>query len=478
MKTLALAELETAGRAPSLPLTITLPCGELIIEQWLRVLPAKRYVARARLGENSLLAKLFVGPRAAKKAAEEAEAIERLSATEVVTPKLLDSGSASPAAAWLFTEYLEGCETLTAKAQLDITAVSGAEGILDDGTLPGGVEAAQALANLHNNHLIHRDIHPGNILFYQQRCWIIDAADTLATTDALQKQSNLGLFLAQLPPSYWPELVQSYNRFAAIEVDYDTVCAQAWRCQAKRAADLSEKSVRDCSLFKVRQSVGEFCAVWRDQQDWLQPILDDLDGALAASQILKDGGSATVGLVQIGDRKIVIKRYNIKTWWHGLKRFWRPTRAWISWQAGIRLRALGIHTPKPLALKEERIGPFRKRGYLLVEASDGQDLLELLDGDESVAGVAENETELLVKVVAEIQRLLDVMSRHHISHGDFKATNLLWDEQLCVIDLDSIRWHSNETSWQTAFAKDKARLLRNWKPASQPYQFLEKILKH
>jgi len=473
VKTIALAELEVAGRAPSLPLLVTLPDGELIIEQWLRVLPAKRYVARARLGRDTLLVKLFVGARAAKKAAEEAAAIEGLTAAGVLTPKLVDSGSVSSTAAWLFTDYLDGCETLSAKAQLNIGAVAGVAGVL-----PGGAEAAQALANFHNHDLIHRDIHPGNILFYDQRCWVIDAADTLTTTDPVLKQSNLGLFFAQLPQACWPELAQSYNTLAAIEADYDTVCAHAWRWQAKRAADLSEKSVRDCSLFSVRQSAGEFCAVWRDQQTWLQPVLDDLDAALASSVILKDGGSATVGLLQIGDRKVVIKRYNIKTLWHGLKRFWRPTRAWISWQAGIRLRVLGVCTPKPLALKEERIGPFRKRGYLVVEASDGQDLLSLFEDDENPAGAADGENKLLVKVVSEIQRLLDCMSRHRISHGDFKATNLLWDEQLCVIDLDSIRWHSNESRWQQAFAKDKARLLRNWKPASQPYQYLEKILKH
>lgn len=475
MKAVTLKSLETAGRAPELPLVVTLPCGDLVIEQWLRVLPAKRYVARARLGDSTRLVKLFVGPRAEKKAREEAVAIRRLASAGVLTPNLIDFGVIDARAAWLFTDYLEGCETLAAKVQLDVAAVTNTElGVI------AASEAISALATLHDHGLIHKDLHPGNILFYQQRCWIIDAADIATTSDFLQKSANVGLFLAQLPSGWWPALIQSYNRSAETAVDYDTVCAHAWRWQARRAADLAEKSVRDCSLFQVWQSKREFCAVWRNEKDWLQPLLHDLDGALASSVILKDGMSATVGLLEVDGRKVVIKRYNIKSFWHGLKRFWRPTRAWISWQAGIRLRVLGVHTPKPLALKEERLGPFRKRGYLLTEVSEGQDLLDLLgrDGDDNTADSERKEKQVLSKVVPAIELLLDTMRRQKISHGDFKATNLLWDGQLCVIDLDSICWHSNDSSWQKAFAKDKARLLRNWKPNTQPYEYLKTVLQH
>lgn len=471
MKEIALEALGTAGRDPELPLTVSLPCGDLLIEEWLRVLPSKRYVARAQLGSDTRLVKLFVGSRAEKKARDEAAAIELLASKGVATPALIDVGAISANAAWLFTEYFDGCETLSVKARLEVAAMPNFE------KMPvAGKDSVQSLALLHNSNLIHKDIHPGNILFYQEQCWIIDAADTAVATEVSEKEINLGLFLAQLPQEWWPDLVQGYNEVAEIAAEYDTVCAHALRCQAKRATDLSEKSVRDCSLFQVRQSTSEFCAVWRDQQDWLAEVLNDLDGSLASSLILKDGASATVGLIEVAGRKLVIKRYNIKSFLHALKRFWRPTRAWTSWQAGIRLQVLGIHTPKPLALKEERLGPFRKRGYLIVEASEGQDLLGLLASDKPV-GSEQDGGALLPRVAQEIEQLLDTMSLHHISHGDFKATNLLWDEQLCVIDLDSICWHTKESSWKKAFAKDKARLLRNWKPNSQPYEYLKKVLK-
>ncbi|MGH1372422.1 MAG: lipopolysaccharide kinase InaA family protein [Cellvibrionaceae bacterium] len=470
MKAVTLELLAQAGREPELPLSITLPDGELVIEQWLRVLPAKRYVARARMGQNTRLVKLFVGPRAEKKAREEAAAIERLASKGIPTPLLIGVGATSGKGAWLFTEYFEGCETLAVKAQLSVSAISNRQEIPK-----AAYDAVQTLAILHNSDLIHQDIHPGNILFYREQCWIIDAADTSAAEGAQNKGENLGLFLAQLHQHWWSSLVEGYNRIAASSLDYGTVCAHAQRWQAKRAADLSEKSVRDCSLFRVQQSMGEFCAVWREESGWLAPILKDLDQALASSTILKDGASATVGLIEVAGRKLVIKRYNIKSFWHGLKRFWRPTRAWISWQAGIRLRVLGIHTPKPLALKEERLGPFRRRGYLLVEANEGLDLLDLIQSDDGNNSEQGGQS-LLPRVTQDIEQLLTIMSQHQISHGDFKATNLLWDEQLCVIDLDSICWHKKQSSWQKAFAKDKARLLRNWKPNSQPYEHFKKVL--
>ncbi len=468
--TAVLSSLEHAGRAPQLPLAITLPCGELVIEQWLRVLPAKRYVARARVGNDTRLVKLFVGSRAEKKAREEAAAIERLVSAGVPTPALIDVGAISGNAAWLFIEYFEDCETLSSKATLDLSALPEADRACD-----AGKDAARALAKLHNRNLIHRDIHPGNVLFYQQQCWIIDAVEIVAEAEAKEKETNLGLFLAQLPQNWRHALVLSYNAVSEAPVDYDTVCDLARYWQGKRAEDLSEKSVRDCSLFQVHQSVDDFSAVWRDQADWLMPLLGNLDEVLASAVILKDGASATVGLIEVEGRRVVIKRYNIKSFWHGLKRFWRPTRAWISWQAGIRLRVLGIHTPKPLALKEERLGPFRKRGYLLVEASDGQDLFDLLS-DESMSQSGQNVEELLPCVAQEIEQLLVTMEWYHISHGDFKATNLLWEGRLCVIDLDSICWHAKRATWKKAFAKDKARLLRNWSSDSRPYQYLKNLL--
>ena len=74
---------------------------------------------------------------------------------------------------------------------------------------------------------------------------------------------------------------------------------------------------------------------------------------------LKRGRTATLARVEVNGRQLVIKRYNIKGPVHALSRSWRPSRAWHSWLEGHRLNFLGIATPRPLALVEQRAGPLR-----------------------------------------------------------------------------------------------------------------------
>ncbi len=47
---------QLTGRAPQLPLSLELEDGQaLLIEQWLRVLPEQRYVARAQWQDRNVL---------------------------------------------------------------------------------------------------------------------------------------------------------------------------------------------------------------------------------------------------------------------------------------------------------------------------------------------------------------------------------------------------------------------------------------
>ncbi len=49
---------ELSGREPALPLSLALDNGQsLLIEQWLRVLPEQRYVAKAQWQGRSVLVK-------------------------------------------------------------------------------------------------------------------------------------------------------------------------------------------------------------------------------------------------------------------------------------------------------------------------------------------------------------------------------------------------------------------------------------
>jgi tRNA A-37 threonylcarbamoyl transferase component Bud32 len=235
------------------------------------------------------------------------------------------------------------------------------------------------------------------------------------------------------------------------------------RARALRLEDFLAKTLRDCSLFAVERRAFRFTAVQRDAAHELAPLLALPDAAMLGGTLLKDGRTCTVAKAEVARRAVVIKRYNLKSLGHLLTRFWRPTRAWQSWRAGHRLRFLGLATPAPLALIEERVGPLRRRGFLVNEFCPGLNLLQLLSPDH----------EPDAEVASALMVLFGTLHALRISHGDLKATNLLWhDGRVFVIDLDALVQHRSAQAHERAWRRDRERLLRNWPATSALHRWL------
>ena len=67
--------------------------------------------------------------------------------------------------------------------------------------------------------------------------------------------------------------------------------------------------------------------------------------------------------------------------------------------------------------------------------------------------------------------------RDSISHGDLKGSNILWqDGRWMLIDLDAMQQHRRAGRFAPAYAKDRARFLRNWPQDSTLYQVLDERL--
>jgi hypothetical protein len=91
--------------------------------------------------------------------------------------------------------------------------------------------------------------------------------------------------------------------------------------------------------------------------------------------LLKDGNSSTVAVIKIDKKNYVVKRYNIKGFWHGVSRAFRPSRAYNSWRNALLLEMLGIATAHPyLFLEQRRLWLFRGRAYYLCEYIPADDL--------------------------------------------------------------------------------------------------------
>lgn len=457
-------QLRSEGRQPPQPLTLQLLEGELRIEQWLRILPRKRLVGRGQLNGRSVLVKLFIAQASQRHWQRESAGLRALREAELPTPELIAEGGLKGGLYYLVTAFLEGALSLEQQwRQLPDQRPGQSQAM----TLLS--RALRCLAALHRQGLVQHDLHLGNFLQHGEQLYLIDG-DAVSVVSpgqplsAAQAEDNLAILFAQLHPE-WDALselllIDYLQVNAARALNPDRLQLQIDKVRQRRLHDWLNKALRDCTAFAVKHGWWRFCSVLRSQYDTLAPLLDNPDNGFTAPPSLKDGGSSSVTRVVLGDRTLVVKRYNIKSLGHWLRRFWRPSRAWHSWLAAHRLQFLDIATPAPLAMCESRFGPLRRRAWLVTEFCPGQDLLSLFDpaGQELPAP---EQRQALLKVFSEL-------ARQRISHGDCKATNLLWHQgRVWLIDLDAMQAHSSEAAWRRAWAEDRARLIRNW-PAGSP----------
>jgi tRNA A-37 threonylcarbamoyl transferase component Bud32 len=313
----------------------------------------------------------------------------------------------------------------------------------------------------------------GNFLRHDGRIFVIDGAALQPgrvgkPLSLAEVTTNLAGLLAQLPDAWDDELSLLLPAYAAgtraglpalPALREEIAKVRRWRLR-----DLLAKTVRDCSLFAVTHTAARFTAVTRSQAAQLAAVVASPDEAIGAGRTLKDGGKSTVARILVDDRPLLVKRYNLKGLGYALGRALRPSRAWHSWRAAHRLLFFGIPTPAPLALIEERLGPLRRRAWLVSEYCPGANLLAHLVADrEPPAAEAQ-----------AILQLFAAMYRARITHGDLKAMNLLWHAgQVWLIDLDDLVQHGSAAAHSRAWSRDRARLLRNWPVGSALYRWFD-----
>jgi tRNA A-37 threonylcarbamoyl transferase component Bud32 len=449
---LTASQLRAADRAVSVPFALRLDDGRtLVLHTALRILPGKRISGIAELDGATVFAKLFIASGNAERHWQrEVQGKSVMATRHLPTPAVLASGSLAEGGHYLLTEYLSEARPLR------------------DTDDPGHLALAfTAFGRLHAAGLAHDDAHLNNFLLHRGSLQLVDGDAVRELRSEQDALDNLALLLVQLPPA--AEMARRESLLAAYRTGNPTLAVDLSRLQqavsAARQLRLNnylDKCVRDCTRFRVEKRPQRFVAVVRDEADFLAPIMEDPDRWLEQGIPLKRGNTATLALVEHGGRKLVIKRYNIKNATHALSRCWRPTRAWHSWIEGHRLTALGFVTPRPLALIEQRFGPLRGKAWLIVEHCAGQNLVE---NPPSAA------------TINAVRDLFVQLTGARISHGDMKATNLLWHEgRICLIDLDAMQQHGSEAGYRRAWQKDRSRFLRNWPADSALVQALTAVL--
>ena len=413
---------------------------KLVCDVVYRHLPGKRLVFGAHWGGAEVLVKLFFQRKYMDR--------ERIGLKAIT-----ESGIPCPQEVWSLVDegggYFIATEFLSDAASLQECY----EGLSSQQLKPLLRDAIALIGQLHRAGWMQADIHLDNFLLSQGKLHIIDGGGIESLNGRI---SNLALFFAQMIPDYdelAPELIDAYGETAPTKEELLPAIIQM---REQRIKHYLSKTVRSCTQFCVEKTASAFIATERSRErKQLAQLMMEPEVAFGGAQFLKRGNTATVVKIAGDDGDWVLKRYNIKSFWHGLSRCFRPSRAWISWQSAHRLELLGIATPKPLAMRENRSGPLRREAYLVTEYAVGDDLKTWL--------MKWKDSQFPEWLDHQVVRLFDIFWTSSISHGDMKATNfIVVDEQIQIIDLDSVRWHGSEKAFMKAFRQDLQRFMENW----------------
>ena len=362
-------DLIDAGRQLEVPFKVSLLLNGKTetaeCTQLLRLVPGRRVVVELLIGNTTYLGKIFVGTERTKYCQREQSGIQALQNAGILTAKLEGQGCLAD----------HGAEVLLLEFLLQVQHLSELLASQQPDALRQLETAVSVMATLHDSGLLHKDCHLDNFLVNEQGLYLIDG-DAVEQTTALTQAGaleNLALFFVQLPLLLNHRLAELFAHYCERRGWSQGNTQPAFRQQiqkqrANRQRRFLKKVFRDCTQFKVTKNWSRFVALDRQTDSpELQALIGNPDRYIEAGQLLKDGNSATVAKVKLGDKAYVVKRYNLKSLVHWMARFWRPSRAWASWRNAQLLCFYGIGTPKPVAMLEQRCGALRGKAYFITE---------------------------------------------------------------------------------------------------------------
>ncbi|HLQ43524.1 MAG TPA: lipopolysaccharide kinase InaA family protein, partial [Planctomycetaceae bacterium] len=184
----------------------------------------------------------------------------------------------------------------------------------------------------------------------------------------------------------------------------------------------------------------------RAPQELIERLWADPSGFIDAGLAIKKDDRTTVARVPLRQPGItgdfpttstgVMKRFNLRDWGHTLSHLLWFTRASRSWVYGREMLDAGIGTARPLAMIEDRLGPFRFRSFVVTEHIEGTRL-------DSFLQQTRLSTTELDRLAAQFAHIWHTLGEMRIGHGDMKAANFMVtpNRQLKIIDLDGTWRH-------------------------------------
>lgn len=447
----------------------------LEIDVIVRRIPNKRLVCRAKWQQQIVYAKLFLGNDSKRYCLRDRQGVKYLLDAKIASPKILHEGAVANTIATKSVEVL----IFEAIVSANKAPALNAEQLWPSLNIIQRIELFKKMvlevAKHHNAKLIQADIHLKNFLIAgitknneiaDATIYTIDGDGILQTNSKRKKRDNLAIFLSKfdaLDDEFMREIIETYylavGQTFNIEA-FTKIYFLTKKMRQKAACDYADKKVfRNCTDVTVTKSSQRFLAVSRHFNINKQQ-LDILDDYLSnENSNIKNGNTCTIGVADfvLNDRtnkKVVIKRYNVKSFWHGVKFLFKKSRAAKSWANAHRLQIYNIVTPQPLALIEQKVGMFKKC-YFLSEYINAPDIAEFF--------VNEKNTELKQLVANNVAQLFYKMSLLKMVHGDCKASNIkIANGKPILLDLDSLFVVKGFLPYTHQHVKDLKRFMQNW----------------
>lgn len=437
-----------------------------------RFVPKRRCVFKALWQGKAVYAKLFFGDKAAQYALRDVRGVESLQKAKILTPKILKQSKAPQLKAYVV--IFEG-----------ITPSESAEAVWESANEFVRIELAhqliQVVAQHHEARLLQTDMYLKNFLIQYDAIYTIDG-DGVRSVDKLsikKAQANLCQLLSKLDvltiDSQLPSLLETYANARPWQPALDIVAvnkAIEIARQKATSAYADKKVFRQCTDVDVVKTKKVFVAMSaQDAMIDFPQTAAALDAYLNEASLIKNGNTCTVFTAKIGALDAVIKRYNIKGFWHGLGRAFRRTRASISWANAHRLQLLGLPTARPVALVETKWLGLKGKAYFLTAYVDAPDMAQFF--------ATTNDKQLRSEAIKQVVQLFYRLHLLKISHGDMKASNIkvLTDGSPLLIDLDSMRQHCTDSFAQKNHVRDIKRFMQNWKDTPSLYNAFVKVFK-
>jgi tRNA A-37 threonylcarbamoyl transferase component Bud32 len=408
-----------------------------------RILPERRLSGLANYKNEPVFAKLFYGKGARRYWSREIKGSEQMRRVGTQTPDVLLTGATSDNQG--FVVLYEAIAQPTSLKEDDLSSMS---------------SAVRQVAKLHDGGLMQTDIHLDNFVVSAGVVHLVDA-DGVRRDKLLRRHfKNLALLLAQRGPWLDRDIPQLWQSYASQRGEYvekmgsaDQILQLTKQERQHRVKKYLAKTQRECTEFVQHKRFTRDFVCDREHWSRLQRFMVLPEVYLGEGTPLKLGNSATVVRCVVGGEPYVIKRYNIKSFSHRMRR-WFKRRGRNAWSNGHWLAFLGIDSARPLALLEQRVGWFAGVSYVVMPDIGDRDLGQVLSTEpESFNEIADQVIELLVKLGAA-----------NICHGDMKATNFVQQQytddhnvratRIVLIDVDAVS--------EGSLDKDKARFLANW----------------